>query len=352
MISVLIVDDSITVRYVIQTILESDPDIKVVGFASNGQDAVRRAGELRPDVITMDVQMPGIDGIEATRLIMEQYPTPIVVISAHNSDPALTISFNALQAGAVQVIDKPVNALAPDAANERAALIATIKLMSEVRVVRRRFGTARPALPPAPSEPLSSLRAAELVAIGASTGGPAALNTILSAIPANFPTPILIVQHISAGFTSGLVSWLGRACALPVCTAQADERIRPGVVYVAPDDRHLTVSATGRLCLDAGALVNHVRPSVNVLFDSVARVMGPAAVGVLLTGMGEDGARGLRAIRQRGGVTIAQDEATSVVYGMPKAAAEMEACSTILPLDQIAAYLTRIVAGGRALAQP
>ena len=351
MIRVLIVDDSTTVRYVLQTILESDPEIKVVGFAGNGQDAVRRAGELRPDVITMDVQMPGIDGIEATRLIMEQSPTPIVVISAHNSDPALTISFNALQAGAVQVIDKPVNALTPDAANERASLIATIKLMSEVRVVRRRFGAAR-STPPAPIEPPATRRAAELVAIGASTGGPAALNTILSTLPADFPAPILIVQHITAGFTSGLVTWLGRGCALPVCTAQADERVRPGVIYVAPDDRHLTVGATGRLCLDAGELVNHVRPAVNVLFDSVARVFGPAAVGVLLTGMGEDGARGLRAIRQRGGVTIAQDEATSVVYGMPKAAAEMEACSTILPLDQIAAYLTRIVAGGRALAQP
>ena len=352
MIRVLIVDDSITIRYVIQTILESDPDIKVVGFAGNGQDAVRRADELRPDVITMDVQMPGIDGIEATRLIMEQCPTPIVVISAHNSDPALTISFNALQAGAVQVIDKPVNGLAPDAADERAALIATIKLMSEVRVVRRRFSAARPASAAAAVEPLSSLRATDLVAIGASTGGPAALNAILGAIPANFPTPILIVQHITAGFTGGLVSWLGRGCALPVCTAQADERIRPGVVYVAPDDRHLTISAGGRLCLDTGELVNHVRPSVNVLFDSVARVVGPAAVGVLLTGMGEDGARGLRAIRQRGGVTIAQDEATSVVYGMPKAAAEMGACSTILPLDQIAAYLARIVAGGRAVVQP
>lgn len=352
MIRVLIVDDSPTVRYVIQTILESDPDIKVVGYAGNGQDAVRRAGELRPDVITMDVQMPGIDGIEATRLIMEQCPAPIVVISAHNSDPALTISFNALQAGAVQVIDKPVNALSPDAANERAALVATIKLMSEVRVVRRRFGAARPAMKPAPSVPPSPLRAAELVAIGASTGGPAALNTILGALPADFPAPILIVQHITAGFTSGLITWLGRGCALPVCTAQADERIRPGVVYIAPDDLHLTIGATGRLFLDGGELVNHVRPSVNVLFESVARVFGPAAVGVLLTGMGEDGARGLRAIRQRGGVTIAQDEATSVVYGMPRAAAEMGACSTILPLDQIAAYLTRIVAAGRALVQP
>ena len=351
MIKVLVVDDSPTICHIFRTVLESDPEITVVGFATNGQDAVQKAGELHPNVITMDVQMPGLDGIEATRLIMERCPTPIVIISAHNNDPALTVSFNALQAGAVQVIDKPANILAPDASAERAALITTIKLMSEVRVVRRRFsGTAvRPRVDEPTPNRLPGL--IDVVVMGASTGGPAALNTILSALPPTFPAPILIVQHITAGFTGGLASWLSRTCALPISIAQADERIRPGVVYLAPDDQHLTLSAGGRLRLDHGELVNHVRPSINVLFDSVARSTGATALGVLLTGMGEDGARGLRAIRQRGGVTLAQDELTSIVYGMPKAAAEMDACSTILPLDQIAAYLTHVVAGGRALAQ-
>ena len=223
---------------------------------------------------------------------MERCPTPIVIISAHNNDPALTVSFNALQAGAVQVIDKPINILAPDASAERSALITTIKLMSEVRVVRRRFSGTQVRPPAVESVPTRPPGLIDLVVMGASTGGPAALNTILSALPPTFPAPILIVQHITAGFTDGLASWLSRSCTLPICIAQADERVRPGVVYLAPDDQHLTLSAGGRLRLDHGEPVNHVRPSINVLFDSVARSPAPTALGVLLTGMGEDARAG------------------------------------------------------------
>jgi len=353
MIRILIVDDSPTVRLTLQTILESDPEIKVVGFASNGQDALRKALQLRPDLITMDVLMPEMDGIDATRLIMAQCPTPIVVISAHRSDPELEIGFNALQAGAVQVIDKPANAFAPERASERAAMVATIKLMSEVRVVQRRFDSQRRSTLPSPSPGQENApRPVDVVAIGASTGGPAALNVLLSGLPADFSTPILIVQHITIGFTHGLATWLQHACRLPIRIAQADERIQASTVYIAPDDYHLQVIGTGRLQLVHSAPVNHVRPSVNMLFESVGRVYGARAVGVLLTGMGEDGARGLHTIRRQGGFTIAQDETTSVVYGMPKAAAELGACSTILPLDQIATFLVRLVMRSRQVALP
>jgi two-component system chemotaxis response regulator CheB len=347
MIKILVVDDSPTVRYTLQLILESDPELKVMGFAANGQEALRCALELRPDLITMDVLMPGIDGIEATRLIMEQCPTPLIIVSAHNSDPEMAIGFNALQAGALQVVDKPTNAFAPESADERAALIATVKLMSEVRVVRRRF--ALPRRTSAAPETDVAAQPIRIVAIGASTGGPAALNTLLSALPADFPTPIALVQHITPGFTNGLATWLQSGCRLPVRVVQPGERLRPGVVFVAPDGSHLSVENGGWLGLATSAPVNHVRPSVNVLFHSVGQIYGAAAVGILLTGMGEDGASGLRTIRQHGGVTIGQDEATSVVYGMPKAAAELDACSTILPLEQIAAYLVRVVMRSRDL---
>jgi two-component system chemotaxis response regulator CheB len=353
MVNVLIVDDSPTVCYVLQTILESDPDIKVVGFANNGHEAVQKTKDLQPDLITMDVLMPGMDGIEATRLIMSQRPTPIIVISAHNNDPTLEISFNALQAGALQVVDKPENArLSADTAS-RASLIATVKLMSEVRVVRRRFGVLqRTAVqnesPQAPPPSAITPNTVDIVAIGASTGGPAALNTLLSALPADFSTPILIVQHITTGFTQGLASWLQHNCQLSVVVAQSNQRIQPGTVYIAPDDRHLYVDQSGHLRLNHGLLVNHVRPSIDILFESIGVHYGGNAVGVLLTGMGEDGARGLLTIRRHGGFTIAQDEASSVVYGMPKAAVELGACSTILPLDEIASVLVRAGARRRA----
>lgn len=343
MIRVLIVDDSPTVRLTLQTILESDPQIKIVGYASNGREALDRAMQLRPDLITMDVLMPEMDGIDATRLIMAQCPTPIVIVTTHLSDPELEIGFNALQAGAVQVIDKPANAFAPESVSERAALVTTIKLMSEVRVVQRRFDTLPQGarLPMPVQEKLPSV--VEVVAIGASTGGPAALNTILGALPADFPAPILIVQHITAGFTLGLAAWLQHRCQLPIHVARAAERIQPGIVYIAPDACHLLVAKDRRLQLNTNALVNHVRPSANVLFESIGRVYSARAIGILLTGMGEDGALGLRAIHQSGGLTIAQDEATSIVYGMPRAAAELGACSTILPIDQIAAFLVHTI---------
>lgn len=350
MIKVLVVDDSPTVRLVLQTILESDPDITVIGTASGGQEALQKALDLHPDLITMDVLMPGMDGIEATRQIMAQCPTPIIVISAHRSDPVLAVSFSALQAGALQVVDKPENAFSPEGAAVRAALISAVKLMSEVRVVRRRYGTlprnGTPNGAPAPvsSPPGLTPRECEVVAIGASTGGPAALNMILSGLPANLPTPVLIVQHITAGFTQGLATWLQASCQLTIKIAQPDQRIQPGTIYIAPDDQHLSVDRGGRLRLTRDTMVNHVRPSADILFDSVAQTYGATAVGVLLTGMGEDGARGLLTIHQRGGFTIAQDEASSVVYGMPKAAAQLGACSTILPLDQIASTLVRTVA--------
>jgi two-component system chemotaxis response regulator CheB len=222
--------------------------------------------------------------------------------------------------------------------------------MAEVKVIRRRFPVSRPSssaptqAPPGPSRPpvIREQRAFSLVAIGSSTGGPAALNTIIKALPATFSLPAVIVQHISAGFMGGLINWLQGESKLPLKIAMHNERLRPGTIYFAPDDTHIELVGRNLLDLNSGPMLNHVRPSVDVLFNSVAKYSAAETVAVLLTGMGEDGATGLKAIHDAGGLTIAQDEATSVVYGMPKAAALLGAVDHILPLDQIATTLSEI----------
>jgi len=342
MIRVLIVDDSPTLRQVLQAVLESDPAIKVIGMAANGREGVQKTIELKPDLVTMDVQMPIMDGMEATRLIMERQPTPIIVVSALTDDPDLSVSFNAIRAGALQVLEKPIGPLSGILPPQSAALIMAVKLMSEVRVIRRRFSSTLAVSAAHANAPVMPHTAQlDLVAIGASTGGPAALNTILKALPADFAVPVVIVQHISTGFTEGLVNWLQRECLLKLRIVVDRQVVTTGEVYFAPDDRHLVFSATGVLGLTAAPPVNHVRPSVSVLFDTAAAWYRSAVIGVLLTGMGEDGAWGLKKIHERGGLTIAQDEATSVVYGMPKVAAELGAVDHVLPVGEIAPFLVR-----------
>ena len=336
MIRVLIVDDSATVRALLKHILESDSEIQVVGMAANGAEGVRQALALKPDLITMDIHMPGLDGFEATRQIMEQRPTPIVIVSSSVEHSELMITFDAMQAGALDVIGKPAGVTHPDYPDLSRQLITTVKLMSEVKVIRRYRSviTPRPVVPSvAAARPLS------LVAVGASTGGPAALNMLLKGLPAELPLPMLVVQHMTVGFTAGLVAWLQLESRLQLKIGEDGERIRAGRVYFAPDDTHLQVIGRGVIGLSQAAPVNHVRPSANVLFDSVARVYGSEAVGVLLTGMGEDGASGLKAMHDRGSPTIAQDETTSAVYGMPRAAVELGAADQILPLGQVAPAL-------------
>jgi two-component system chemotaxis response regulator CheB len=362
MIRVLVVDDSPTARLLITKLLSSDPGIEVVGTANDGLEAVTRALELRPNLITMDIRMPRLDGLEATRRIMEQVPTPIVVVSASVDASDMPITFSALQAGALEVLEKPSGFGAQNFERLRERLVTSVRLMAEVKVVRRRSrpatGTLLPGAPAPATRPFDSPpvklstgvlgRPAALVTVGASTGGPTALATLLKGLPGDFPLPILMVQHITIGFLGGLVSWLQTSSALRLKVAEEGELLAPGNVYFAPEDRHLVVEARGVLGSRAWPPVNHVRPSATVLFSSAAHVYGAETVGVLLTGMGEDGALGLKAIHEAGGVALAQDEATSVVYGMPRAAVELGVVHQVLPIERMAPAIIELARNAKA----
>jgi two-component system, chemotaxis family, protein-glutamate methylesterase/glutaminase len=325
MLRVLVVDDSEVARRLLAEVLGRDGGLQVVGEASGGAEALRLAARLRPDVITMDVQMPGMDGLETTRRIMEQHPAPIVVVSGGHDPGDLAHSVRALDAGALTALRKPRGPADPGFAAEAAELVATVKLMAEVKVFRRRPAAAAPAAGPLSGPPpggaLPARRyQAEMVAVGASTGGPAALAAILRALPATTPVPILVVQHITPGFDAALATWLDETTPLRVRLAADGQPLRPGEVVIAPAGTHLGLSGGARVELGQGPPVDGHRPSATRLFASVARVFGPRALGVILTGMGGDGAAGLLELRRAGGTALAQDEASCVVAGMPGAA--------------------------------
>jgi two-component system chemotaxis response regulator CheB len=289
--------------------------------------------------------MPKIDGFEATRAIMESLPTPIVIVSASASAKDVASTFRAVEAGALAVLLRPPGLGHPGYEAAARELIQTVKLMSEVKVVRRfarpaRAGVAAP-LPSAPA--LKGATEIQIAAIGASTGGPPALHKILSGLPKDLAVPILIVQHIAPGFTAGFVEWLGSASGFPVRVAAHGERPLPGHGYVAPDGLHMGVGSGLRIMLSNQAPENGLRPSVAYLFRSVAQVLGPRAVGVLLTGMGKDGAEELKTMKDKGAITIAQDEVSSVVHGMPGEAIKLGAATYVLPPDDIAVMLASLV---------
>jgi two-component system, chemotaxis family, protein-glutamate methylesterase/glutaminase len=331
----LLVDDADLDLMVLQRMLEDREDVEVVAVARNGSEALLKLNEHNPDVICTDLNMPVMDGLELTRTIMSSdNPKPILVVSAYVGDPGSRTVFDLLEAGAVDVLPKPKGALSDKAAS--GALADRIRLVSGVTVMRR-----RPSIQ-ATTSPKGITRKVGCVAIGASTGGPPALLRLLRDLPADFQSPILVVQHISAGFVEGFTRWLDAQCKLTVRGMIAGERPEPGVVYFPPEDRHMTLSQSRRL--ESSSLepwMGH-RPAVNVTFHSVARVYGEGALGVLMTGMGEDGAEGLLAIKQASGKTLAQDEASSVVFGMARKAHEIGAVSETTSLDDIVARLTRI----------
>ncbi|MBC8178451.1 MAG: chemotaxis-specific protein-glutamate methyltransferase CheB [Desulfobacteraceae bacterium] len=343
MIRVLVVDDSPTLRTVIQNILEVDPEMKVVGKAKNGKEAVMLCQTLNPDVITMDIRMPEMNGYQAIRHIMAESPRPIVVLTSTQSDRELGITFKAVEHGALMVLGKPISQSGVYADADH--LRAQVKAMARVKVVRRR-GPLKgkiPAKPQKKSSPISTSGTIKIIAIGASTGGPPALQAILSQLPDKLSVPVVVVQHISAGFVTGLARWLNDTVDLRVRVADESLLLQPGHVYVAPDDHHLIV-APGRLARpQRSPLTDGHRPSVTVLFDSVARHFGSTAVGVLLTGMGADGARGLKTLRDAGGHTIVQDEVTSIVFGMPNEAIKLGAAREVVPLGDIAKRLTSLI---------
>ncbi len=342
MIKVLIVEDSQVIRDFLAFLLSSDPDIQVIGTAGNGEEAVRAVRQKKPDVVTMDIIMPVMDGFEATRVIMETCPTPIVIVSASWEPGEVAKTFRAMEAGAIAALEKPVGVSHPDHKKQAKELIQTVKLMSEVKVVRRRPRTPQETFKSASASPVASFSAdtdMKVVAIGASTGGPPVIETILSGLPKNFPAPLLIVQHIAAGFVQGFAEWLAVSSGVPVRIASDGEYPLPGCVYLAPDDLQMGIGSSGRIILSSGAPENGLRPSVSWMFRSVAEIFGKNAVGVLLTGMGKDGADELKRMREKGAITIVQDRETSVVYGMPGEARRIDAASYILSPSGIAAFL-------------
>jgi two-component system chemotaxis response regulator CheB len=340
----MVVEDSPTARELLGGILESDPDIKVVGEASNGMEAIELAARLRPDLITMDIHMPLLDGYEATKRIMDQTPTPILIVSSSSSGQEFRSSMEAIKAGALMVVSKPDNPLGERFEGRRTELLAMVKAMAEVKVVRRWNREHHVSIPtvtrrfPAGPKP-------RLIAIAASTGGPAAVQRILSSLPQNFPVPIVVVQHIAAGFVPGLADWLSSTCRLAVKVAAAGDVLRPGHVYLAPDGRHLGVIAEGMVALSDLPQVDGFRPSGTYLFESAARAYGTALTAVILTGMGSDGVEGLKAVKAAGGRVLAQDEASSVVYGMPREAVIAGVTDMVAGLEELAQCLIQLTAG-------
>jgi two-component system chemotaxis response regulator CheB len=337
-IKVLLADDSAVTRMLLQHLLNSEAGIQVVGVVTDGQEALDfliNAAQ-RPDVVLMDIHMPRLDGFEATRRIMETRPLPIVICTATADPKEVATVFRTMEAGAVACVEKPVSPEHRDFAACARNLLETVRLMSEVKVVRRWPKPRAVGTQPPPAIPDASMK---IVGIGASTGGPPVLQTILSGLPKDFPAPVLIVQHIARGFVPGLVEWLNQTTGLHVHIAAHSAPALAGHAYVAPDDFHLGIAPGGRLMLARVEPENGLRPAVSYLFRSLAETYGPMAIGAILTGMGKDGAQELKYLRERGGWTIAQDRASSVVHGMPGEAIHLGAALEVLPADRIAQSL-------------
>jgi len=344
MITVLVVDDSAVVRKHLEHILSSDPGIQVIGQAANAQEALGFLESRRPDVITMDIQMPEMDGFEATRRIMETKPVPIVIVSAGWNPMEVEKTFQAIEAGAVTLLEKPAGVGSPDFAKNAAEFNAAVKQAAAANVTR-----IRPRGPAAPAVRAVRLvqgkrRAVEVVALGASTGGPTAIQQFLAGLPREFALPVLIVQHISKGFTRGFVDWLNGSSPLPVYVATQGEHISGGRVYVAPEESQMGVNhGRSTIKLTEDPPEHSMRPAASYLFRSVARAFGSAAAGILLTGMGVDGAAELKLIRDAGGITFAQDRDSSIIHGMPGEAIRLDAADYVLPPGDIASVLVGVV---------
>lgn len=346
-IKVVIAEDSLTVRKRLVEIVSADPDLELVGEAADGKEAVELVRTHRPDVLSMDMMMPLMTGLAATEYIMAHFPTPILVVSASINRGELFRTYDALAAGAVDVIEK-FTGEGDDSAWARDYLI-TLKLVSRIRVIthpRGRLVPIPPSAPPSGAAPVSlAQQKYSVAAIGASTGGPGAILDVLNGLPDSFSLPILFVLHISEPFGTAFADWLDGQTARRVSYAKEGDLVSAaaGKVLMAPPGQHLSVR-DGRLRLSLEAERHSCRPSVDVLFESIARDYGPAACATLLTGMGRDGAAGLLKIRQAGGLTVAQDEASSVIYGMPREAALLGAATHILPLSDIGPFLGRVPA--------
>ena len=349
-IRVLVVDDSALMRKLIPQMLEGDPAIEVVGTAIDGSFCLKKIEELHPDVVTLDLQMPGMNGIDTLREIMRGNPLPVIVVSSHSTEGA-SVTFKALGLGAVDFVTKPQDASAQMAATA-SELIAKIKAAATSKVVR--IGSAGTAAPAEKASAKLGPPPSKLVAIGISTGGPQALEFLLAQLPPDFPGAIVVVQHMPEGFTDMFARRLDELCSLRVKEAQSGDALQSGRVLVCPGSRHMKVKRLSMgdiVVLTDDVRVNGHRPSVDVLFRSVADEFGPQAVAVLMTGMGDDGAEGLGAVKKAGGMTIAQDEASCVVFGMPKVAIERGYATRVVSLDVLAATLRALCGHNEGLGE-
>lgn len=350
-IRVVIVDDSLTARELLAGLFQNTAGFQVVGTGTDGAEAVRLVKRMRPDVVTMDIHMSKMDGLQATRQIMRETPTPIVFVTARTSRADMSRTFEALQAGALTVVNKP--GLADPVTCDK--LIRTVRSMSEVQVVRRgqKKNTEQRDPSLAPAQPDGALlfdahdrQQVRMIGIAASTGGPDALVKVLGPLPPDFPVPVLVVQHITTGFAAGFAEWLEREILLSVRLASHGDTPRAGAVLLAPDDYHMLVNFQGQVELYKGMPYRGLRPSANYLFNSLASIYRRQALGIVLTGISDDGAEGLAALYQAGGLTIAQDEASCVVGEMPKEAVTRNAITSVLTLEQIARTLGQFVKDG------
>jgi len=335
-IRVLIVDDSAFMRTALSRMLTADAGLWVVGTASGGAEGLQKVASLDPDVVTLDMQMPGMDGLETLRRIMAQFPRPVIMVSSATVKEA-EITLNALEAGAFDYVPKQLSPSSLDILHIREQLVAKIRAAAESRRSRDRLPLSRK--PPRTVDLPARKLPAALVALGISTGGPNALQEILPTLPADLPVPVVVVQHMPPGFTTPFAERLNKLCAISIHEASHGELVRPGVVYIAPAGSHLRVSRptesrTVIFLSDEREDKQHI-PSVDIMMQSAASAFHSQAMGVIMTGMGSDGAQGMSAIHREGGFTLGQDEASCAVYGMPRVCAEMGILDRVVPLGQI-----------------
>jgi two-component system chemotaxis response regulator CheB len=355
-IRVLVADDSAFMCKVLKEIINSDAQLEVAGTARDGREAVALAESLRPDVITMDINMPHLDGLQATELIMSQHPRPVVIVSSESREGAAS-TLRALELGAIDFVPKPTNGIDLDMRNIREELTRKLKMAAKVRVVRTATMSKLTAHAPVP-HPSAATNAADraahsnaangtkfpIVVIAASTGGPAAVMRVVAGLPKDLQAAVLLVLHMPAAFTSQFTIQLAEVSRLPVKEAESHEAPQPGVIYLCPGAHHLRISSTGKIALDGGPRIEGYRPCADVALESAAAFARPLTVAVVLTGMGNDASKGVQAVKAAGGHVIVQDEATSVIFGMPAEAIKTGSVDEILPLDQISAAIEKRVA--------
>jgi two-component system chemotaxis response regulator CheB len=348
-IRVLVVDDSAFMCKVLEEIINADPQLEVAGQARNGRDAVVMAESLRPDVITMDINMPHVDGLQATELIMSQHPRPIVIVSSESREGAAS-TLRALELGAIDFVPKPSSGIDLDMRNVREDLTRKLKLASKVRVIRTatrsRVSAREPATGVSPTGTGAAFAAQNggkfpMVVIAASTGGPAAVMRVVAGLPKEFPAAVFLVLHMPAAFTKQFTIQLAEVSSLLVKEAEHNEAPQPGTIYLCPGSHHLRISSTGKIALDAGPRIEGYRPCADVAFETIAAYARGLAVGVVLTGMSSDASKGSKAVKAAGGYVVAQDEATSVIFGMPAEAIKTGSVDEVTPLDEISAAIER-----------